>query len=148
MRSAASVRYPASRSRFQARFLLALGFLGLLAWFGTVVWLPPLGSAVYAATWLLWVVWVQRGWSRSPSGHLVWLPPRSAQEKGAWRWYSVAYHQGVEVVRLRVVLDFQQALWLDLVNADGARLWLWLDRDSASMHWHRLRCAVMASHLP
>lgn len=148
MRSAASVRYPVSRSRLQARFLLGLGFLGFLAWLGTVAWFPPLGSAMYAAAWLAWAAWVLRGWRSSPAGHLVWLTPRVAQDEGAWRWYSAAYHQGVDVVHVQVVLDLQHALWLNLVNADGARLRLWLERDTASAHWHRLRCAVMASRRP
>ena len=144
MRNAPSVSFPVGRSRFEGALLLALGLSGgavLLLWAHqavvSAIWLAGVGAA-----WWVGGVWARRRWRASPIGRLQW-------REGAWFFAALdSPHSGdpAALPQLRVALDLQQVLLLELPGF--APRWLWLARRDDPQNWNALRRAVHASPVP
>ncbi|UJW81611.1 hypothetical protein [Hydrogenophaga sp. SL48] len=149
MRSAPSVMYPVGRCSFYAGLLLASGSMGLLV----VAWGARMGPSWSVAfgvlLWMLWGAIAVVSWRHSPVGRLQWdalaapVDDLLARE-GAWLWHSTAYQDGVVLLRVEPVQDFQRWMLLRLHNPEGARTWVWVARASDPQRWDDLRRAVVA----
>ena len=143
MHSAASVAYPVARSRRMGLWLAAFCVCGATpvgvwaatvpvpAWIRAGVLLWTAGAAAFAAAC----------WWRTAACSLVW----DGQD-----WRCERFERGVEVVdlpqaRVTVSIDLQSLMLLRLVPPSGRAHWLLVDRASAPLRWHALRCAVTAT---
>lgn len=149
MRSAPSVIYPAGRCSLYAGLLLACGLIGLALLVWVVRWVPVESVAAGAVLWLAWAILAAVSWQRSPLGRLQWDASATrlidpSQPTGAWSWHSVAYRDGVILLRVERVQDLQSWMLLRLYNPDGARTWVWVERSRDPDRWNDLRRAVVA----
>jgi hypothetical protein len=149
MRSAPSVTYPAGRCLFYAGLLAALGCVALgLMW----VVLPQTSPEMVVLGVLVWLAWsalAAISWWRAPTGRLEWDAVASyasgtAPSTGAWYWHSSAYRDGVTLLKVERVQDFQRWMLLRLYNPDGAASWVWVERMRDPPRWDDLRRAVHA----
>ena len=136
MHSAPAVSYPVGRSHFQGCLLGGTVLIGVLAgmlWFyvsGLAGWRLGLYAITLVGTGALAI----QAWRRTPGGVLRW-------DGQVWRWTTEAASVcGV----LTVHLDFQFCLLLSLRTDAGVRLALWPQRQTDTVHWHALRCAVFS----
>jgi hypothetical protein len=136
MYNAPAVSYPVGRSHIKraitgALLLLVLGVLGF--WCHQVLrfaWPQGLGLGLLLMGALLAV----RDDSHTPHGHLSW----NGQD---WHWASAGQSWLVEI---RPQLDGQRFMLLALRGMQPGLDWLWLERESAPLHWDALRRAVWA----
>jgi hypothetical protein len=149
MRNAPSVMYPVGRCAFYTWLLIASGFVSLIvvAWSARTV---PLWSVMVGMLlWLMWGVVAAVSWRHSPVGRLQWDAMATPVDdlltrEGAWLWHSAAYQDGVALLRVERVQDWQRWMLLRLHNPDGARIWIWVARASDPPRWDDLRRAVVA----
>jgi hypothetical protein len=140
MYNAPAVSYPVGRSHIKrvltvALLLLALGVLGF--WCYQVLrfaWPQGLGLGL----WLVAALLAVRDDSHTPHGHLSW-------DGRDWQWTSARQSWLVEI---RPQLDGQRFILLTLSGAQSGLDWLWLERESAPLHWDALRRAVWAQGKP
>jgi hypothetical protein len=149
MRSAPSVIYPVGRCLFYAGLLSVLGCVSLMLWVlvrpQSYLELVVLGAML----WMMWATLAAISWWRTPTGRLQWNasaadPSVHAPSAGAWSWHSSAYRDGVTLLRVERVQDFQRWMLLRLHNPDGAATWVWVERMRDPPRWDDLRRAVLA----
>lgn len=141
MHSAPAVSYPVGRSSLRMAVHVAPWLLAAVV---AVLWSvqasAPRAPAVLAALLLagmgLLLTW--RAELRAPSGTLRW----DGQD---WHWESAV---GTRVGRVAPRADWQSGLLLEFRPAQGAGVWIWLERQMAPRSWHALRCAVFARPAP
>jgi hypothetical protein len=141
--------YPVGRCSFYAWLLVALACLGLLVMAWSVRMVPSWRLAWGVSLWLVWGAVALASWRHSPVGRLQWdamaAPIADRSDRGgAWLWHSAAYQDGVGLLRVEQVQDFQRWMLLRLHNPDGARTWVWVGRVSDPQRWDDLRRAVVA----
>ena len=141
MRNAPSVSFPVGRSPFEGRLLLCLGLaggaaLGLWRWQTAASDLLAVGLL---GLWMAGCVLAWRRWRASAAGWLHW-------RDGAWTFGAsrASADNDIVLARLRVALDFQTILLLELKSASRAPRWLWLSHSDDPPHWNALRRAVHA----
>lgn len=149
MRNAPSVMYPVGRSAVYGQVLAVCGALAALA-LVLLGWLhAQLPSALFAAGWLLWMVWSAVAfwsWRRQPVGQLQWDARATGQHterQGVWRLML----QGApprELQRLRWALDAQTVLLLRLQAPGQRAVWVWLQAGDDPSCWDDLRRALKA----
>lgn len=149
MRSAPSVSYPVGRSALFLRLLVAAGALGMAT--AALALAYGLGGwALFGGVmWVVWVIVVTQVWRGQPQGRLAWtasmerpVAPTHRAVAGNWSWFSAAYVGGVVLQRVERVHDLQAWMLLRLHNPDGARTWVWVERDSDPDRWDDLRRAL------
>jgi len=153
MRSAPSVVYPVGRCLFHGRLLFALFVLGLVvligwAWstssrhWGPAIW-------VGLGLWVMWSVWVFKGWWHTPEGTLQWdsLAPPSNQtlRAGAWLWHADRVDDAVVLQSIECVFDGQHKILLRLKQPARSATWSWVERDRSPAQWEDLRRALKAT---
>jgi hypothetical protein len=151
MRTAPSVRYPVGRSVFWGGLLGVLSALGLVAVVLGARYGGVESGATVGAVWILWLVGAVLAWRRQPQGSLHWQPPAGVAVPdpglpgaGGWSWSSAAYREGVSLLRVERVYDFQITVLLRLHNPDGATSWAWVERRADPARWSDLRRALWA----
>jgi hypothetical protein len=149
MRSAPSVTYPVGRSVLLLRLLVVVGMLGMSAFGLAFVYGLGRWTLVGGLAWVVWVVSATRAWHRQPQGRLAWtvamerpVEPALRAVAGSWSWFSAAYVGGVVLQRVERVHDLQAWMLLRLYNPDGARTWIWVERESDPDRWDDLRRAL------
>ena len=150
MQHAPSVTYPVGRSAVWAGGLvvLALALPTLL-----VLSAPGLSSLAIGAlgsVWLGWCALAGRSLARQPCGWLCYGGGAVARRDGdaPWHWCDAAGLQERPLAAVRVALDLQRILLLELASDTGAPRWLWLDAGRAPADWPALRRAVRAATRP
>ncbi|RYF77218.1 MAG: hypothetical protein EOO29_21870 [Comamonadaceae bacterium] len=145
MRNAPSVSFPVGRSPFEGRLLLGLGLAGGCA-LGLWRWQTAASDLLAVCLLGLWaasclLAW--RQWRASPTGWLHW-------RDGAWSLglERASADHDISLTRLRVALDFQTVLLLELGSASRRPRWLWLALRDDPAQWNAVRRAFHARMQP
>lgn len=139
MRNAPSVSYLVGRSAFLGGLTVGVGVLGMTAVVLVITYGNLSAGLLLFPVWLVWALAAWRMRSRQVHGRLTW----SAKES-EWSWSSAAYLHGVGLSRVERVYDLQAWILLRLHNPDGARIWVWAERQRDPVHWDALRRALRA----
>ncbi|MGX5649197.1 hypothetical protein JNX00_15925 [Hydrogenophaga sp. YM1] len=139
---APSVAYPVGRCRFWGLSLavLALAVALLAAWMAASLALSTwLALAVAGLAWMGWAARVER---RPVVGVLRFsgAPGQGA----AWRWSPDGCSDGLALDAVRVALDLQSRVLLQLRGVAGVPAWVWVERDRAPADWLALRRALVS----
>jgi hypothetical protein len=150
MQSAPSVTYPVGRSAIWAGAVMVLGvsipvLLGLDA--------PGLSAPVIAGLGLAWLGWCAlagRSLARQPRGWLCYGGGGAPRREGdaPWRWRDMTGLHERPLAAVRVALDLQRMLLIELVSDTGAPRWLWLEARRAPADWPAMRRALRAAARP
>jgi toxin CptA len=139
--NAPPVVYPLGRSRFQSSLLLGLWLAGLLlvsSWVYVVQkmdWRTVLSIfSVFAAGVATYI-----GTKSASAGRLCW-------DGDVWRWETLSYQAGTAEYNVSVVIDFQHKLLLRLQEQSQAKVWIWVERQTAPERWLDLRRALYSPH--
>lgn len=136
MHSAPAVSYPVGRSSFYCAVLAGLHGLGacvLLAW-AVNTDTPRLGHLLGGLLWLSSLVLALWSWRHTPSGTLTW-------DGQQWIW---TLGDLSHPVTLRVTLDLQHLMLMQLRAQDASTQWVCLARSAAPARWRACRRAVFA----
>lgn len=136
MHNAPAMSFHVLRSAFPAKVLALALLAGLLA---GALWIHQSQHAswrqgLFAGTLLLALVWGLNLWRTGPSGLLSW-------DGMAWQWTD---EKGGQAVGVRIRLDFQHLLLLELRATSASAFWLWPCRASSDAAWLALRRALVA----
>jgi len=149
MRNAPSVSYPVGRCAVWAAGLTGLGLLIATA---VVLALPGLSPPQVAALGLGVLAWLGlalRQWRRQPRGWLrLTAGGVAVTGEAAWRWRETGAGHEQPVAGVRVAVDLQRLMLVELTAAARAPRWLWLEASRAPADWPALRRAVLASAHP
>jgi hypothetical protein len=152
MHNAPSVRFPVGRCGLYGGLLALLAVLGAAAlglWYGLdatpgVAWQGVAGGVMWS-TWAIGALWA---WRRSPEGHLKWtaLERRDPEAPaGAWHWHSESCPEGVPLLSVELMMDWQGAMLLR-VHPTGAPIrWIWAERARNPALWNDLRRALLSA---
>jgi hypothetical protein len=144
MHHAPSVSYPAGRCALWGFILLAVALV--MAGVFWRVW-PSLAVPVRwacGAGLLLWCVWAVHGAVRQPRGWIRYHAPAPASPVSgpAWAWLRSPGADPVPLHGLRVVVDLQDLLLIELAGGAAAPRWAWLSASGAPADWLALRRAL------
>ncbi|OJV38312.1 hypothetical protein [Hydrogenophaga sp. PML113] len=120
--------------------VLALAVALLAAWMAASLALSTwLALAVAGLAWMGWAARVER---RLVVGVLRFsgAPGQGA----AWRWSPDGCSDGLALDAVRVALDLQSRVLLQLRGSAGAPVWVWVERDRAPADWLALRRALVS----
>lgn len=149
MHNAPSVTYPVGRC---AVWAVALAGLALVLATAVVLALPglsPVQGAVLGMAFLTWLGLALRQLGRQPRGRLGYVGAGPvASGEAVWRWYDQEGGPDRPVQGVRVAIDLQRFLLVELAASAGAPRWVWLDAARAPADWAALRRAVRASTQP
>ncbi|WP_139146924.1 hypothetical protein [Hydrogenophaga sp. 70-12] len=112
----------------------------LAAWMAASLALSTwLALAVAGLAWMGWAARVER---RLVVGVLRFsgAPGQGA----AWRWSPDGCSDGLALDAVRVALDLQSRVLLQLRGSAGAPVWVWVERDRAPADWLALRRALVS----
>jgi hypothetical protein len=121
--------------------------LVVVAW--SVRLLPAWGVVFGMLLCLTWGAIAVLSWRHSPVGRLQWNAVATSVDDlfkglGAWWWHSTAYQDGVALLRVERMQDFQHWILLRFHNPDGARTWVWVTRASDPQRWDDSRRALVS----
>ena len=90
--------------------------------------------------------WIVGGHSRGGATvHAGVLRFSGAPGQGAaWRWSPDGCSDGLALDAVRVALDLQSRVLLQLRGSAGAPVWVWVERDRAPADWLALRRALVS----
>ncbi|WP_454556613.1 hypothetical protein [Hydrogenophaga borbori] len=112
----------------------------LAAWMAASLALSTwLALAVAGLAWMGWAARVER---RPVVGVLRFsgAPGQGA----AWRWSPDGCSDGLALDAVRVALDLQSRVLLQLRGVAGVPAWVWVERDRAPADWLALRRALVS----
>jgi hypothetical protein len=147
MHNAPSVSYPAGRCVLWRLILLAVALL-----MASVFWRVWPGLAtpmrwLSGAGLLLWCLWAVHSVVRQPRGWLRYHAPAPASPTSgpAWAWLRSPGADPVPLRGLRVVVDLQDVLLIELSGGATAPRWAWLVASGAPADWLALRRALRST---
>ena len=137
MHRAPAVNFSVQRSRWHARFIIALFVLALAACVLFAVERAALdaSTAGFALAVLVATAFAFSAWHNSPQGSLRW-------DGQQWYWSGFATNLPC---RLTLLMDFQRVVVVRLVAEDHAPLCLWLEASVGDASWRPLRRAIVSS---
>jgi len=137
MHRAPAVSFPVLRSRWHLR---ALGAFLALSAAASAAFVGSDASARWALVLLAMVVAAMLAavqWMRAPQGVLRW-------DGGQWFWETASH---TEPCTVRLTLDFQKAIVVQLRCGPGASQIRWLEAGASPQRWQALRRALVSQTL-
>lgn len=137
MHRAPAVNFTVKRSRWQARLIVCLGLMAVvaLAVFGWEQAGVDARFGILAFSTVLAGSTACVGWRRSPQGSLRW-------DGQHWYWSGFAKDTAC---RLELVMDFQSVVLVSIRAEAQALAFLWLEAAPDATNWKPLRRAIVSS---
>ena len=139
MHNAPSVSYPVGRCAFQRVTLTTLSVITVTVMFGWFMLQPVSWPMCWSGA--VTVFGIVLGWCNlhAQTGTLSW-------DGHVWCWHSRGGNADDALGEVFVAFDAQKALVLRWQPTSGRvatlSCYLWLDQESATLHWLNFRCAV------
>ncbi len=137
MHRAPAVNFPVKRSRLQVWLIVCMSQLAVAGLVAFALAQPVLDArtgilalAVFVASSMALL-----GWRQSPQGDLRW-------DGQHWYWSGFAENP---VCKLRLLMDFQSFVVVNITAKGQAPLSLWLEAIPGDASWKRLRRAIVSS---
>jgi hypothetical protein len=139
--NAPSVDYPVGRFFWDAFWVIGLAMLSFLALIASLLagLFDGWRAACLCGTWLLLTIYcVYSLKSKSSKTWLCW----DGHEWQIQTPIDPHLHDGYAI---SVHLDFQQYLFVSLLNSTSRTQWFWVAKRTFPERWHGFRCAVYSS---